>query len=50
MHNKKPSEEGLTGQFLEVEQALSVSQNEAFAPTVKDQCVPIKIDVDNDFV
>jgi hypothetical protein len=38
--NKKPFQEGLAGQFLEIEQVLSVSQEEEFAHAVENQYIP----------
>ncbi len=46
--NKKPSREGLAGQFLEVEQELSVSQEEEFAHAVENQYVPTDVDIYED--
>ena len=46
--NKKPSEEGLAGQFLEVEQELAVSQKEALAHAVDNQYIPLEVDIYDD--
>jgi hypothetical protein len=46
--NKKPHQEGLAGQFLEIEQALSFSQEEEFAYAAENQYVPAEIGIDND--
>ena len=43
--NKKPSEEGLVGQFLAAEQELAVSQEEEFAHAAENQYVPIEVDI-----
>ena len=47
-HSKKPSREGLAGQFLEVERELSVSQEEEFAHAVENQYVPAGVDIHED--
>jgi hypothetical protein len=44
--NKKPLQEGLAGQFLEIEQALSVSQEEEFAHAAENQYIPTGVDPD----
>jgi len=43
--NKEPSSEGLAAQFLEVEQALSVSEKEEFAHAVENQYIPTEVDI-----
>ena len=43
--NKRPSKEGLAAQFLEVEQELSVSQEEEFAHAAENQYVPVEVDI-----
>jgi hypothetical protein len=44
--SKKPFQEGLAGQFLEIEQALSISQEEEFAHAAENQYVPDGVDID----
>jgi hypothetical protein len=46
--NKQPTSEGLAAQFLEVELALSVSQEEEFAHAVENQYIPTQVDIHND--
>lgn len=46
--NNKPVQEGLAGQFLEIEQALSVSQEEEFAHAAKNQYMPDGVDIYED--
>jgi hypothetical protein len=44
--SKKPVQEGFAGQFIEIEMALSVSQEEEFAYIAENQYVPDGVDVD----
>jgi len=44
--SNKPFQEGLAGQFLELEKALSISQEEEFAHAAENQYVPDGIDID----
>ncbi len=44
--NKESSSEGLAAPFLEVEQALSVSEEEEFTHAVENQYIPIGVDID----
>lgn len=46
--NKKPSNEGLVDQFLEVEQELAVNQEEEFAHAIENQYVPIEVNIYED--
>jgi hypothetical protein len=43
--NKKPFQEGLAGQYLEIEQALAVSQEEEFAHAAENQYIPDGVDI-----
>ncbi|MDQ6660237.1 MAG: hypothetical protein M3Z24_04640 [Chloroflexota bacterium] len=43
--NNKPLQEGLAGQFLEVEQVLSVSQEEEFAHAAENQYIPDGVEI-----
>ena len=48
--SKKPSREGLAGQFLGVELELSVNQQEEFAQVLENQDVPADVDSGEDSV
>lgn len=48
LRNKKPFKEGLAGQFLAVEQELSVSQEEEFAHAAENQYIPDEVDIYDD--
>jgi len=45
--NKKLPQEGLAGQFLKIEQVLSVSQEEEFAHTGENQYLPLGVETDS---
>jgi transcription elongation factor Elf1 len=44
--NREPFREGLASQFLEIEEALSVSQEEKLAHAVVNQYIPAEVDLD----
>jgi hypothetical protein len=48
--SKKPTREGLAGQFQAAERKLSVNQEEAFAHVVENQDLPAEVDIDEDLV
>lgn len=43
--NKKLHQEGLTGQFLEIEQTLAVNQEEEPTHAIENQWMPIEMEI-----